>query len=79
MNTNTVQGTYGSGRTPCDIYTYEENDGGTWYAVEGSGNVNHTYDAVTNGVDVETLSDANYFNWLDGIYSEDDLIKAVEA
>ena len=55
-----VSGTYGSGQTPCTVFTYEA-DGGTWYAVQGSLNVNFTGEPVEEGVDVETLADSDMF------------------
>ena len=79
MEARTVQGFYGSGRTPCNVFCVDEFSGGTWYAVEGSVNVNCTYDEIDNGVNVETLSDVDCFTWSDGINSEDELEAAVEA
>lgn len=78
MSTSTVSGTYGGSRTPCDVFTYNTRRG-TWYAVEGSSNVNCTHDDVEDGVDVEELADHDMFTWSDGIHSEDDLEKAVDA
>lgn len=74
--TNTINGTYGSGQTECDVFTMEA-DGGHWYAVEGSQNVNFTYDDFGDGVDVERLSDSDTFTWPDGIHSESGLEQAV--
>lgn len=56
MKTRTVSGTYGSHQTECDIIVYETNQG-KWYAVDGSLNVNCTFDDIENGVDVELLRD----------------------
>lgn len=53
-------GTYGSSRIKCTVYVYEKN-GGLWYAVDGSINVNFTYDHIANGVYVEELSDSDTF------------------
>ena len=77
--TFTVSGFYGSAHTPCDVICAKSIDGGTWYAVEGSVNVNCTYDEIDNGVNVETLSDVDCFTWPDGINSEQELEDAVEA
>lgn len=76
--TGTISGTYGSGRTPCTVYTYG-SPFGTWYAVEGSSNVNHTTEELSDGVNVEEVSDDDAFTWPDGIYSEEDLESAVNA
>ena len=70
MKINTIRGTYGSELTPCDIYT-KESRGGTWYCVDGSKNVNFTYDELQNGVDVECLNDVDTFT-AEEINSEDD-------
>ena len=78
MSTDTIRGTYGSSHTPCDVFTYTTRRG-TWYAVEGSSNVNRTFDDVVDGVNVEELTDFDYFSWTDGINSEEDLERAVEA
>jgi len=75
--TRTIQGYYGTSHNPCTVFCLDDN-GGTWYAVEGSQNVNFTYDPVELGVDVEELQDVNAFTWPDGIHSEDDLEVAVE-
>ena len=72
----TFKGTYGSGQTPCTVIALEY-DGLTWYAVEGSVNVNLTPDDLYDGVDVEMLEDIDCFTWPDGIHSEDDLEEAV--
>jgi hypothetical protein len=79
MKTNTISGTYGSGKTPCQIFTATTRNGGTWYAVEGSANVNLTYDTLTDGVDVETVPDEDTFTWPSGIDSEETLVEAIEA
>jgi len=78
MEARTVQGYYGSGNTPCNVFCVDD-DGGTWYCVEGSVNVNFTLEVVELGVNVETLSDVDCFTWSDGINSEDELLQAVEA
>ena len=79
MKTSTLQGTYGSQQTPCNVITATTRDGGTWYAVEGSSNVNFTFAELTDGVDVETVEDVDTFTWPEGIDSEDELIEAIEA
>ena len=75
----TVSGTYGSGQTPCDVYIYENRDGSYWYAVDGSVNVNRTWQDIEDGVDVEELDDFDMFTWPDGIHSEEELEEAVNG
>lgn len=75
--TGTVRGTYGSGKRQCDVFTYEEC-GGTWYAVDGSTNVNFTHDDLSEGVNVEELRDSDTFTASEPIRSEEDLEAAVE-
>jgi hypothetical protein len=60
MKAYVVNGTYGSQETPCEVFVYPYN-GGSWYCVEDSHNVNFTYDAIESGVNVETLQDSDYF------------------
>ena len=79
MKTNTIQGTYGSHQTPCNVITASTRDGGTWYAVEDSANVNFTFEELADGVDVETVEDVDTFTWPDGIDSEETLEKAIDA
>lgn len=52
----TITGTYGSHKTPCNIFKH-----GGWYCVEGSVNVNYTFEMLKNGVDVETISNYDMF------------------
>lgn len=77
--TSTVKGYYGSGNTPCLIFTCEDESGsGYWYAVEGSVNVNHSYDPMPLGTDVETIADDDSFTAASPILSEEELEAAVE-
>ena len=78
MRTYTVRAVYGLGN-PCDLFCCEDADGGTWYAVVGSINVNYTYDPIEDGVNVESLRDVDTFTWDPGIDSEDDLEEAIAA
>lgn len=78
MQTDTIRGTYGSGYTPCSIFT--AFDGMlTWYCVEGSQNVNAVIGHIEDGADVETLPDVDGFTWVEPISFEEDLQPAVEA
>jgi hypothetical protein len=77
MKTNTIPATYGS-RTPCTLFTAETRRG-TWYAVEGSQNVNFTPQEIQPGQDIEELPDADSFTWGEGIDSEETLAAAIAA
>jgi hypothetical protein len=59
MNLFTVSGTYGSGRTPTDVFCATDRNGLTWYVCEGSQNINATYDELKDGVNVEELADVD--------------------
>jgi len=79
MNTYEINGTYGSSQTPCTVLVYEERNGySKWYCVEGSCNVNLTYDDIEDGVDVEELNDLDCFTWSDGIETLNELKTIVE-
>lgn len=74
-----IEATYGSNQTPCTVFIEECSRGRTYYAVDGSSNVNCTYEELCDGVDVETIDDCDYFSWSDTIESHEDLVKAIEA
>lgn len=81
-HTDTLEGTYGGSKTPCTVFVYWDYDGRAWYAVEGSCNVNCTYDRPaleSPVVDVETINDCDCITWPDGIDSEETLETAVNA
>jgi len=73
-----TQGYYGSGHTACTVLC-AETAGGTWYCVEGSKNVNFTYEDVGLGVDVELLPDCDTFTAGESIESLDQLELAIEG
>lgn len=73
-----LNGTYGGSKTPCTIYTIETQTGETWYAVEGSFNVNCTFEELSDGVDVELLADHDTATASAPIYSEEDLQGALD-
>jgi hypothetical protein len=77
--TNTIQGTYGSGKTPCRVFTLSHRSCQQWYAVEGSRNVNLSPVTLEDGQDVEEIPDIDAFTWPDGVNSEEELAAAVEA
>lgn len=81
METFELNGTYGSGKTPCTVLCAKtsKNSNATWYAVEGSQNVNKTFDQLNNGVNVEELSDIDCFTWSKGINSLEELENAINA
>lgn len=60
-----INGTYGSGNTPCIVFVVEDGFG-YWYCVEGSRNANFTHTDLYNTedqiVNVETLEDADTFS-----------------
>lgn len=64
--------TYGSAKTKCKVFYYRG-----WYAVEGSVNVNRTHDEPFDGMDVEELSDFDFFTSSRPIESCDDLFDRV--
>ena len=76
--TDTIKGTYGSNQTPCNVITHQIGDC-TWYAVEGSVNVNLAPELLSDGVDVETIADIDCFTWSTPIENETDLIEAIEG
>lgn len=79
MKPTTIRGTYGSGKTPSDIHTAENRDGSTWYAVDGSQNVNLSPYPLEDGIDVEEIPDIDAFTWPRGIHSLEDLEEAIDA
>jgi len=79
MNTFEVNGTYGSNNTPCTVFAATDRNGLTWYCVEDSVNVNATYDEITNGVDVESVIDADMFTAAIPINSTDELEEQVNS
>ena len=54
-DTMSIPGTYGRG-TPCTVHVYRERNL-SWYAVDGSLNINATRQHLAPGVDVEVLED----------------------
>ena len=79
MSLYEIEGTYGSGKTESTILVYSLNNGYAWYCMIGSRNVNKCdEELLTNGVDVETLPDVDYFNWSSDIDELDTLEAAVD-
>lgn len=78
MHTSEVKGFYGHNiRTT--ILVAENNNGAKWYCVEGSKNINITYDPIEKGVVVETLKDVNGFHADNPINTTDELIDAINS
>jgi len=73
---HTINGTYGRG-TETAIHCVETRNG-TWYAVDGSQNVNFTRQAVPEGIDVETLIDDDYFHASGPIEDPEDIERELE-
>lgn len=77
-NVNVIPGYYGSGRTPAFIFTYQLNNGATWYCVYGGTIVNKTMDEISDGTNVETLSDYDCFTNSKPITDIDQFIEAIK-
>lgn len=77
MTEKTIQGTFGSQFTPCQVFVR-----GAWYVVEGGSTVNRAAcsSVLVDGVDVETIQDVDCFTTsevdsLEGLASQvDDFI-----
>jgi len=79
MNTYELDCTYGSNKTPDTLYVYEQSNGLKWYAVDGSQNVNATYENLEDEVGIEEVSDVDAFTWPKGVNSLEELEIAVES
>lgn len=69
-------GFYGT-RNACTIYCMDHICG-TWYAIEGSSNVNFTTEEITEGINVESVEDNDYFEADQPIESLQDMQGEVE-
>lgn len=72
MNLYEVNGFYGT-RNRGTILVYETRSGKRWYCVEGSCNINCTYDEISDGTNVESLSDIDTMSSMDPIESVKEL------
>ena len=79
MTTLTINGFYGTDNE-AEIFIYE-TDQGYWYAVDGSHNVNCTWDEeiLSDGCNIEGLEDHESFTWNCTIDSEEDLQISVDG
>jgi hypothetical protein len=73
MSGETYKGTYGSQKTPCEVFVYKK-----WYCVEGSCNVNRTHDDFFDGVNVEELQDFDIMTRREPINSLEELVDFVD-
>ncbi|WP_067516931.1 hypothetical protein [Endozoicomonas ascidiicola] len=78
IGTYTVEATYGSGKTPCEVFVAEDDSGNYWYCVDGGRVVNCTTTELTEGVDIEELQDIDCFTWSSPIATERELAEACE-
>lgn len=79
MKLYSINGTYGSGNTPAEIFVAENRDGSKWYCVDGSANVNLTDDEIIDGTNVEDLADTDTFTAGYPIYSLEGLEAAINS
>lgn len=79
MKSYTVSGFYGCNKeqNKADVFVYEIN-GLHWYCIDGSQNVNATYNPIEEGVDVEILEDVDTFTTLFPVESLEDLEQEVD-
>ena len=81
MKTRVISAYYG--RVPyrhdCEVYVCDEACGLSWYIVDGGTVVNATYDDITDGMDIDELNDEACFTWNEPIFSEEELLTAVNS
>lgn len=74
-----VNGTYGSGKTPCTVFVAETNYG-LHYCVQGSVNVNvTTAETIIDGQNVEEVDDFDMFTAGKPIESLEELEEAINS
>ena len=71
--TYVIDGFYGASNTPTEIYVMELSEGGKWYAVRDSQNINYTNDSFYDGIDVEGIQDLETITSSQPIQYSDDL------
>ncbi|KAA6302820.1 MAG: hypothetical protein EZS26_000990 [Candidatus Ordinivivax streblomastigis] len=67
-----LRGYYGGSHIPCPVFEYNG-----WYCVTGCVNVNHTMTELEDGVDIEKLSDDDFFTADNPVECIEDLEKEV--
>jgi len=74
-----VSGFYGLGKvqTQCTVFVYPQRRGGSWYVIEGSENINFTYDDLSDGVNTEAINDIDTIG-SDPVESLEQLIQEVD-
>lgn len=79
MKTKTIKGHCGGSKTPCRVFVAEVQ-GGAYYCVDGSTNVNATteMEKLVDGCDVEVLNDCNSLQADEPVESEEDIEREVE-
>ena len=74
-----VEGYYGVSRPiRTTIFVYEQSNGSRWYAVEGSENINCTYDEIEEDTNVEKLRDFDTLGADKPVNSLEDLEREVD-
>lgn len=76
ITTKEISGFYGSNNTPCTVFVLNDTYM-NWYVVEGSVNINATYEDLEDGVNVEELSDVDIITSAKPILSLEQLEKEV--
>ncbi len=74
----TISGYYGSGNNKIDVFCAKMSDGLTWYVCDGAQTVNATYEDISEGANVEYISDSDCFTWPDGVESLEELRRSIE-
>ncbi len=78
MTTFEVDGFYGT-RNRAIIYCAKDRRGGTWYAAEGSTNINYTFDELIDGVNIESLHDVDSLSADNPVNSTEDLVNEIQS
>ena len=68
----TISGYYGNGHTLTDVFCASDRRGLIWYVAEGGQTVNATFEELTDGVNIELLTDVDCYT-VDSVNSLDDL------
>jgi len=71
--TYVIDGVYGSNERESEIYVKELSDGGKWYALRDSKNINFTNDSLYDGINVEEVQDLETISSSSPIEYADDL------